>query len=563
MPTPTRKLFFLITTLSPLILLTASFVCAQECEIPPHQQSVAIEINAQKDRKPINPNIYGVASAGYNGLADLNCPLNRRGGNQATRYNWKLNAVNSGNDWYYESWGDDSDVAGERYDTDISNCKATGSQAMLTIPMIDWIAKLGTGRSKLCSFSIAKYGAQEANDSNWFPDAGNGILLNGDYVTNNDPNDANVPNNLTFQSDWMKHLVAKWGTAKKGGLRYYILDNEIGIWHDTHRDVHPIGASMDVVKNKIVEYAAKIKEIDPSALTVAPEEWGWWGYFISGYDLEYANRTGDWTNLPDRINHGNWDYVPWLLDQLHKNNVATGKRLLDIFSLHFYPGANVYTNGWSDVTVCTQLKRNRTTRTLWDPGYNYAEDSWWQINDVVKLIPRMKDWVNTYYPGTQIAITEYSWGADEHINGATAQADILGIFGREDLDMACHWTTPEPETPTYKAFKMYRNYDGKKSTFGDISVSDNVTANPDELSSFAAVRSSDGAMTVMVVNKVLEGKTNVSIKIAGFTPKRKVQVWQLTSANKMVRQKDIRIKGKRFKAIVPSQSITLFVIPSL
>ena len=58
------------------------------------------------------------------------------------------------------------------------------------------------------------------------------------------------------------------------------------------------------------------------------------------------------------------------------------------------------------------------------------------------------------------AITEYNWGAEGHINGATTQADILGIFGREGLDLATRWTTPDPSTPTYKAMKMYRNYDG-------------------------------------------------------------------------------------------------------
>ena len=58
------------------------------------------------------------------------------------------------------------------------------------------------------------------------------------------------------------------------------------------------------------------------------------------------------------------------------------------------------------------------------------------------LIPRMKNWVATYYPGTKIGITEYNWGAEGHINGATAQADILGIFGREGLDLATRWTTP-------------------------------------------------------------------------------------------------------------------------
>src|SRR5260370_7692209 len=109
-------------------------------------------------------------------------------------------------------------------------------------------------------------------------------------------------------------------------------------------------------------------------------------------------------------------------------------------------------------------------------------------------------------------MTEYNWGAESHINGATAQADILGIFGREGLDLAARWTTPDPSTPVYKAMKMYRNYDGAKSGFGDTSVLAAV-ANPDNLSAFAAIRSSDGALTVMAINKVLSGSTPLTLAL--------------------------------------------------
>ena len=145
---------------------------------------------------------------------------------------------------------------------------------MLTIPMIDWVAKLGVNRSKLASFSIAKYGAQTGNDWQWFADAGNGIRTSGQYVTGNDPTDANVPSNSTYQQGWAQHLVNRWGTNVNGGLRYYILDNEPSIWHSTHRDVHPTGATMDEIKNKMIDYAGKIKAIDPTALVVGPERMG-------------------------------------------------------------------------------------------------------------------------------------------------------------------------------------------------------------------------------------------------------------------------------------------------
>ena len=244
------------------------------------------------NRHPIDPNIYGVAHATTAQLNDLNTPLNRNGGNNTTRYNWQLNADNRGNDWYYESIADSSATAGERGDTFIANARAANAKAMLTIPLIDWVAKVGPGRSKLAGFSIAKYGAQTGNDWQWFPDAGNGVRTNGQFVTGNDPNDANVPSNAVFQQGWVQHLVGRWGTNAAGGLRYYILDNEPSIWHSTHRDVRPTGATMDEIRNRMVDFAAKIKAVDPSALVVGPEEWGWSGYFYSGYDQQYGSTHG-------------------------------------------------------------------------------------------------------------------------------------------------------------------------------------------------------------------------------------------------------------------------------
>src|SRR5215471_4744165 len=186
--------------------------------------SISVDVNA--NRRPIDPRIYGIAYGTTAQLQDLNVPLNRNGGNNTTRYNWQLNADNRANDWYFESIGDASAVAGERGDTFIANAKAANAQAMLTIPMIDWVAKLGANRSKLASFSIAKYGAQTGNDWQWFPDAGNGIRTNGSFVTGNDPNDANVPNSAATQQNWVEHIKNKWNPAANGGLKYYILDNE-------------------------------------------------------------------------------------------------------------------------------------------------------------------------------------------------------------------------------------------------------------------------------------------------------------------------------------------------
>lgn len=519
------------------------------------ETTVAVTIDAKADRHAISPLIYGVAYADDTALKELNIPLHRYGGNNSTRYNWKLNADNRANDWYFQSIADASAVAGERGDTFTARSKAVGAQTMLTIPMIDWVAKVGADRSKLTSFSIAKYGPQAGSDSMWFPDSGNGISKStGKPITGNDPNDANVPNSSAFEQEWVKHLVAKWGTAAKGGVRYYLLDNEPALWNSTHRDVHPVGLKLDELKAKTLEYAAKIKAVDPTALVVGPEEWGWTGYLYSGYDSQWGGDHKDWNHLPDRAAHGNKDAMPWLLDQLRQENARTGKRLLDVFSLHYYPQGGEYNNG---TEPAMQLRRNRSTRSLWDP--NYTDESW--INNKVALIPRMKGWVSANYPGTPIGITEYNWGAEGHINGATTQADIYGIFGREGLDMATRWTTPKADTPTYKAMKLYRNYDDKKSGFGETSVRA-TTPNPDDLSAFAALRASDGALTVMLINKTLTGSANVALSLAHFAPKGDIQVWQLTSANSIVHQQGIAPSGNSARLAVPAQSITLLIVPA-
>ncbi len=521
---------------------------------PAHAQNPAItvKVDAKANQKPISPLIYGLAFPTNAQITDLNCPLNRSGGNTTTRYNWKLNADNKGSDWYFESLGYASAVAGEGADTFIGNNRLSGAASMITIPLIEWVAKLGANRGRLSSFSIKKYGAQQGSDSQWFSDAGNGVKTNGKYITGNSPSDASAASNSTMQQSWVKHIVQKWGAANKGGVRYYLMDNESSIWFSTHRDVRPIGLKMDEMRDKIIDYAGKIKAVDPTALIVGPEEWGWSGYLLSGYDQQYGGLHG-WANLPDKTAHGNQDYMPYLLSELHKNEVNTGQRLLDVFSLHCYPQGGEFGN---DTSNSMQLRRNRSTRALWDA--NYVDETW--IGTQVQLIPRMKQWVAANYPGLQTAITEYNWGAEGSINGATAQADILGIFGREGLDMATRWMTPDAGTPTYKAMKMYRNYDGFKSGFGDTSVQATVP-NPDNVSVFAATRTVDGALTIMVISKYLSGTTKTTLSLANFAHNGTAQTYQLTSANTIQHLSDTAVTGSSLTVTVPPQSITLYVFP--
>jgi hypothetical protein len=520
--------------------------------------AVTIVIDPARDQHPISPLIYGVAFASpASQLSDLNVPVHRSGGNTETRYNWQLNAHNHANDWYFESLDDGSSTPAGSADNFVMSSKGAGTEPMLTIPMIGWVPKLGPGRARLASYAITNYGLQAANDWQYFAQAGNGVITNTSIqITTNNPNDANFLTNSDFQRAFIQHLTNRWGLSTNGGVKYYFMDNEHALWNSTHRDVHPIGTTMQEIRDKMFDYSAVVKSLDPNAIVLGPEEWGWPGYLYSGFDWQWAGNHNDYNSahFPDRSTNGGSDYGPWLLDQFRQREIATGKRFLDYFTFHVYPQQGEFGN---DVSTSMQLTRNRSTRQLWDT--NYLDPSW--INNIIKLIPRMKGWVATYYPGTKIGITEYNWGAESHINGATAQADIYGIFGREGLDLGTRWTTPATGSPTYNAMKMFRNYDGSKHGFGDTSVYLTNSVNPDNLSAFAALRAFDGAVTALVVNKQLGAAASINISLTNFLPAGTAQVWQLTSANVISHLSDTALAGNTITNSVPPQSITLFIVP--
>jgi len=513
-------------------------------------QVVTIAVDAAANRTPINPLIYGMVFAQPHDVSVLNVPLNVWSGNSTTDYNWSLDATNVDKSWYFTSQPGGSPVPGGAADKFVSGNLQAGAQSTLLIPLAGYVANLGLLRNNLWSFSIAKYGPQCASDP-YESDAGDGLETDcKTFVTGNNPNDAYVPDSVSKEKGWVEHLVGTWGTAARGGVGYYMMDQETSIWHQVHRDIHPAGAHATEYLEKVVAESQSLKSVDPSAQVVAPEEWGWSGYLCSGYDQQtsqhHCTQGTDHTQV-----QGGLDYIPWLLSQWQ----AAGHPV-DVVSVHFFPPL-VYNN---DTSQATELLRNQSTRLLWDP--NYVEPGSW-IKTPIDLIPRLQAWVSQYYyAGTPVALTSYDWGGEDSMNGATAQADILGIFGREQLGMGARWLSPAENTPTYSAVQMYRNYDGAGSTFGDTSVSAQVPQ-PDNLSAFAALRTSDGALTLMVISKVLSGSTPVSVTLANSAASGTATVYRLAaSAPTHIQQMpNVAWSSGVLSDNEPAQSITLYVLP--
>jgi hypothetical protein len=506
----------------------------------------ALSVNAGANRHAISPYIYGMNFADETLAADLNLPVRRWGGNSTTRYNWQTNVQNTGSDWYFENIP--ADVSADQF---VAQNVRTNTKTLMTIPLIGFTPKVGspTGHPFACGFKVSKYGAQQSVDP-WDTNCGNGVNTSGNDITGNAASDTSMVITPAFVTTWINHLTSTYGTAANGGVMFYNLDNEPMLWNSTHRDVHPVATTYDEMKTRTYAYAAAVKAADPTAKTLGPVVWGWCAYFYSAAD--------GCSPGADRAAHGNLDFIPWYLQQMQAYQTGhSNTRILDYLDVHMYPqGDGIFSDQAG--SSATQALRLRSTRSLWDT--TYVDESW--INQPVYTIPRMRAWVNNNYPGTKLAISEYSWGAMGYMNGALAQADVLGIFGREGLDLATLWGPPAASQPGAYAFRIYRNYDGSHSQFGDTGVSA-ASADQSKLAVYAAQRASDSALTLVVINKT-GGALTSSLSLAGFTPSGSVaQVYRYSAANLSAIQHLANqvVSAGGFSATYPANSITLLAIP--
>jgi hypothetical protein len=443
------------------------------------QPGPVLSIDANAGVHPISPDVYGISfywdlgdgknSAVNAAASDIRATARRWGGNGTSTYHWKFDVNNIDADWFFEVLPDTSVNAsklpdGSTFNKFVDNVRVTGGKMMGTVPTLGWLPKT---RAEMCSYNVAKYGNQCKVDpyAKYHPiTCGNGIVYNaacGDpsatdgktpsnpvYIKN-DPTDAYAQYDESFQAEWIRYLITRYGPANQGGVNIWSLDNEPIWWDSTHRDIHPDPYTYDELLALNIKYAEAIKRTDPSALVSGPVADNWSSLFFSKKDIVAGWARGNyWSNPVDRNAHGGVPLMAWYLQQMRKYEQQHGTRLLDYLDLHAYiEPAGVHTSTETDAVRALRLD---STREFWDPAYVVAGDYW--IKDVdnnganiaPRFIPRVREIVDQNYPGTKIAITEYNWTALDTLNGGLAQAELLGIFGREALDLATLWGPPKP-----------------------------------------------------------------------------------------------------------------------
>jgi hypothetical protein len=483
------------------LLLAAAF--AHAATVP-----VTFTVDASRNRTAISPFIYGNnfdASTNWSGAA-LGLSLGRLGGNRWTAYNWENNASNAGTDWQNEN--DDylggGNTAGEAVRARVAAMHAANAAALVTVPLVDYVAadKNGGGDvNQTVNYLATRFKRNVARKGAAFsypPATGDGTVYQDEFVS------------------WLESTFPYAATDAKRRI-FYSLDNEPDLWSSTHPRIHPAATTYAEMMSRTEATASAIKAVAPKALVFGPVSYGYNG-FVSLQDAADANGR---------------DFIATYLSTMKGLETKYKQRLVDVLDLHWYPEAQDaqgrrITDDAADASMAAA--RVQAPRSLWDA--KYVEKSWiaqdYLGNQPINLLGAMKAKIDANYPGTKLAITEYYYGGGADISGAIAEADVLGIFGREGVFAANLWHLGSTDDRYIQAaMRAFTNYDGKGAKFGDTSV---YAATSDDARSalYASAQTGSSDLTLVAINRSADAVQG-TVNLAGGSWAT-ADVWELGSS---------------------------------
>jgi mannan endo-1,4-beta-mannosidase len=450
----------------------------------PAKADSVIRIDDKSAGTPINPFIYGSNEIG---TMDGNGPsvdfdrkagttIRRLGGNLMTPYNWLNNATNAGKDYRHangafllgvldipkEAWREPAAVV----EAFLANSRSVGARSLLTLPLAGYVA---------ADFDGDVTPAQTAPSARFLPI---------DWSARADGDDkVNIPALL-------ERLVARHGGAASGGISGYYLDNEPGLWPETHPRIVPKPATIKSLIDRSLRAAKAIKAADPDAFVLGPASWG---------ATEFVDfvKASDWDAYRS---HGS--FLGAYLDAFRRESERAGRRLLDALDLHWYPfnrrGTLFRTE---DATLASAILD--APRSFDEAGF--CENSW--VADALgcrprdglflPLLPSLKQIVDEKYPGTALSFGEFNFGGAGLLATGLAIADVLGRFGRFGVGFANHWGSLDGYIG--EAYRLYRQPDGFGERFGDTALS--VTGAGADVSVFAARGQNAGRVGLVALNR--------------------------------------------------------------
>ncbi len=523
----------------------------------PPASDYSFNIHSQQDVSPISRWIYGMNGIDW-GQRPHNLTFGRSGGNRLTAWNWENNASNAGEDWFNQNdWllGDPTDPIAYTATSMINANRANNAGSLVTVPCIGYVAAdhghYGGAYPSGDVNQTANYLTVRFKQS---------VAKKGSAFTLT----PSTTDGFVYQDEFVNFIGATYPGYATHATQpvFYSLDNEPDLWASTHPRLRGAatgssgtGPTYAEMLNRTRDYADAIKDVEPNAIVFGPVNYGWQGMV----DLQGAS---------DAATHG--DFHTYYLQQLAAAEAIYSHRLVDVLDIHWYPeaGANNAGGTWTRITAdnadpLVAAARMQAPRSLWDT--TYTEDSWvaqWGTSGPIYLLPRIQAKINAHYPNTRIGVTEYYYGGGDHISGGIAQADVLGIFGREGVFAANLWRLGSGNHNfIYGAFEMFRNYDANNGSFGNTSIQA-LSSNNADTSVYASIDAGNpDRMVIVCINKTNQART-AGIAITHSSAFNMAEVYQLTSSNgSPVRVADLNItQTNAFQYTMPAYSVTTLVL---
>lgn len=567
-------------------------------------QNVTFSVDTQAERKTISPLIYGYNAyadgtsragwanqGGQASLQSLNLRSRRLGGNNMTSYSWENGVSNSGADWCNSSNAGVSATAGAGNPSQSNGLAyyapgaalqnfqdqsvVLGTYSLLQLPAAGKLPKdiVNLNPPSTCNGSQLWQnapGPSNVDTARWLTIVNDKPASAGALSLSPSLGDGNV-----YIDEEINFLLQKYGTASAtNGVKGYELDNEPDLWHHwttpsgdsgTHALLYPQLTTVTDVIQKNVALATTVKRMDASAETFGPAVSGYLGLFSlwAVWDGSQSHQPADWgqynvepyatNNSGDRYRYNGMSMANAYLAKMKQASQSAGRRLLDVFSFHYYPQASY------DATT-----RVQAARSLWDAGY--VEPSWitqsgngFTDGRGLQMLPKLQQSINDFYPGTKLAVTEYDFGGKSDITGAIAQADALGSFGKQGVYLATYFGDAEGFIAS--GFKIYRNYDGNKSVFPATSVKA-VASNNASAAVYAAIDLNDPNVVHVVAINRLASAINSSFQLNHPVSLKYAQVWGVSGSNTAitVRSGLSNITQNKFSYSLPARSVLHFVL---
>ncbi len=523
----------------------------------PPASDIYFNVHSQQDVRAISRYIYGMNGVNW-GSRPANLTFARSGGNRLSAWNWENNASNAGTDWYNENdWalGYPTDPIAVTATSMIDADRLNNAGSLVTVPCIGYVAgDHGHYMGQWPQYDVnqtANYLSVRFKQS--VPRKGSAFSLTPDTT-----------DGFVYQDEFVNFIKDNYPGFATDATRpvFFSLDNEPDLWATTHPRLRGdatgsqgTGPTYAEMLTRTIDYADAIKDVEPNAIVFGPVNYGWQGMV----DLQGASDAGT---------HG--DFHAYYLQQLAAAETTYGRRLVDVLDIHWYPeaGANDAGGQWTRITAdntdpLVVAARKQAPRSLWDA--TYTEDSWiaqWGTMGPIRLLPRLQDKINQHYPNTLIGITEYYYGGGDHISGGIAQADVLGIYGRDGVFAANLWRLGAGNHSfIYGGFEMFRDFDGSNGSFGNTSIG---ATNSDVANSSVYASIDAGApnrMVIVCINKSNSPMT-AGIAVTHTVAFNTAQVYRLTSANPAPQpQAAITITGTNaFQYNMPANSVTTLVL---